>query len=144
MFLGEFKHTLDVKGRVSLPARFREEMTGRLVVSKSFENCLRIYPVDRYESLLERLQAGNDFDPRQRSVRRFFTAGAVDVQIDGAGRVKIPASLQEFAGLTKDVVINGNIDHIEVWDAEAWAAYDAETTEHIEENAAHLAGGGVL
>ena len=144
MFLGEFQHTIDVKGRVSLPARFREDLSGKLFVVKGFEGCLYVYPAPAYESFLARLLASNDFDAEARKMRRFFTSGAQDASLDSAGRVMLPPVLREYAKLGREVSIIGNSDHIEIWDAGAWAAYNGDTTEHIEDVAGELVAKGIL
>lgn len=144
MFLGDFQHTLDAKGRVSLPARFRNELAGRLVVAKGLEGCLYVYPADAYNDFLMRLMAGNDFDAEARRVRRFFTSGAVETELDSAGRIMLTPVLREYAKLTRDVSITGNGDRIEIWDAQAWTAYNGETTENIEDAAEGLAAKGIL
>ena len=144
MFLGEYQHTLDAKGRVSLPAKFRSEVTERVVIVKGFEGCLYVYPASQYASFLEKLMAGNDFDQQYRGVRRFFTAGAKETEVDSAGRVSLPPVLREYAGLTKDVEVIGNGDRIEIWDSAKWAAYNGETTGTIEDAAGELAAKGIL
>jgi MraZ protein len=144
MFLGEYQHTLDAKGRVSLPARFREDLSGRLYVVKGFEKCLFVYQAAAYEEFLEKLLASNEFNPEARRVQRFFTAGAVESKTDGAGRVMLPPVLREYAGLDRDAVIIGNGDHVEIWSAAAWAEYDARTNETIEDAAEGLAAKGIL
>lgn len=144
MFLGEYQHTLDAKGRVSLPAKFRDETTGRLVVAKGLGGCLYVYPADTYDGFVERLMGRDDFDPKFRQVRRFFTSGAVEATLDSAGRITIPPVLRDHAGLSKEVAVIGNGDRIELWDAEAWASYNGETTERIEEVTQELAELGIL
>jgi MraZ protein len=144
LFLGDFQHTLDAKGRVSLPARFRNELAGKLVVAKGLEGCLYVYPAEAYNQFLGRLMAGNDFDAEARRVRRFFTSGAVETELDSAGRVMLPPVLREYAKLARDVSITGNGDRIEIWDAQAWAAYNGATTENIEDAAEGLAAKGIL
>lgn len=143
MFLGDYQHTLDAKGRVSLPARFRAEMTGRLVVVNGLDRCLYVYPADEYEAFIADLVAEEDFEPRKRKVRRFFTAGAVDVELDSAGRVSIPPKLREYAGLEREVAVTGNGNRIEIWNAEAWDSY-SEAGESIEDLAKELADSGLL
>ncbi len=138
MFLGEFQHTLDTKGRVSLPARFRNEMTARIVVSKGMEGSLYVFPAENFEESIERLLESNEFDPKVRKVRRFFMSGATDVEIDSAGRMTIPPHLREYAKLEKEVAVIGNGDRIELWDSGEWERYNSETTEHIENLAAEL------
>jgi MraZ protein len=144
MFLGDHQHTLDAKGRVSLPAKFRADMTGRLVVAKGLDECLYVYPTEEYQRFVADLLTGSDFDPRKRQLRRFFTSGAVETELDSAGRVSLPANLREYAGLSRDVAVTGNGDRIEIWDADAWAAYNGETAERIEDLAQGLADAGLL
>jgi len=144
MFLGEFHHTLDAKGRLSLPARFRNTVTGSLVISKGMEGCLYVHPAEGFEASMDRLVGSNDFDPQVRKVRRFFAAGASEVDLDSAGRINLPQRLREHAGLAKDVTVVGSGDRIELWDTTKWDAYNDETSEHIEEYAADLVVKGFL
>jgi len=144
MFLGEHQHTLDAKGRLSLPAKFRAQMTGSLVVSKGLEGCLYVHSAEEYESFLGQLTNQGDFDPKFRKVRRFFSSGAVETELDSAGRVSISPILREYAALGKDVAVIGNGDRIELWDAEKWAAYNGETAARIEDVTEELAELGLL
>ena len=143
MFLGDHQHTLDAKGRVSLPAKFRAQMTGKIVVAQGFDRCLYVYPADEYTRFIADLIAREDFKPTMRKVRRFFTAGAVETELDSAGRVSLPAKLREYAGLSKEVAVTGNGNRIELWDSEAWDAYTQEG-ENIEVLAEELAESGLL
>ena len=144
MFLGDYQHTLDAKGRVSLPAKFRQEMTGKLVIAKGFEECLYVYPADEYAKFVERLMARDDFDPRFRTVRRFFTAGAVETELDAAGRVTVPTHLRDYAGLSKDVSVTGNGNRIEIWDSGKWSGYSRDTAGQVDDFAKELADAGLL
>ncbi len=145
MFLGDYQHTLDAKGRVSLPAKFRNEMTGKLVIAKGLDDCLYVYPAEEYHAFVEELTSREDFDPRVRKVRRFFTTGAVETEFDSAGRISLPANLREYAGLSKDVAVTGNGTRIEIWDAAAWTAYqEGEDQGSIEDLARELADSGLL
>ncbi len=144
MFLGEHQHTLDAKGRVSLPARFRSQMTGNVVICQGLDTCLYVYPADEYTTFVKTLTEGSDFNAAKREMRRFFTIGAREIELDSAGRVSVPAHLRTFAGLDKDVVVAGNGDRIEIWDAERWAAYSGQTAERIEDLAQELADAGLL
>jgi MraZ protein len=143
VFLGDHQHTLDAKGRVSLPAKFRAQMTGKIVVSQGLDQCLYVYPADEYNRFVEDLIAREDFKPTMRKVRRFFTAGAVETELDSAGRVSLPANLREYARLSKDVAVTGNGNRIEIWDSAAWSAY-REGGESIESLAEELAEIGLL
>jgi MraZ protein len=144
MFLGDYQHTLDAKGRVSLPAKFRAEMTGKLVIAKGFERCLYVYPADKYVEFIDRLMERDDFNPQYRKVRRFFTTGAVEGELDSAGRISLPNNLREYAGLDKDLSITGNGNRIEIWDADEWSSYCGATSESIEQDAEALADLGLL
>ena len=144
MFLGDYQHTLDAKGRVSLPAKFRAEMTGKLVVAKGFEECLAVYSVDEYDKFVGTLMAKQDFDPKIRLLRRRLTAGAQEVELDSAGRISLPQGLREHAGLKKDVAITGNGNRIEIWDAQRWAEYAGDEGGSLEDLASELAAAGLL
>lgn len=146
MFLGEHQHTLDAKGRVSLPAKFRGEMTGEqsLVIGKGLDECLYVYPADEYEKFTSDLLARQDFDPRVRRMRRFFMSGAMPVDLDSAGRIGIPPVLREYASLSRDVVVIGNGSRIEVWDAAKWSDYNGGDEGSFEELAQELADAGLL
>jgi MraZ protein len=144
MFLGDYQHTLDAKGRVSLPAKFRAEMTGKLIIAKGFEGCLAVYSVDEYDRFVGTLMAKQDFDPEVRKLRRKLTAGAQDVELDSAGRISLPPLLREYAGLKKDVAITGNGNRIEIWDSERWAEYNGDEEGSIEGLASKLADAGLL
>lgn len=144
MFLGDHQHTLDAKGRVSLPAKFRLDLTGKLVVAKGLDNCLYVYPAEEYSRFVSDLLTGSDFDPRKRQLRRFFTSGAVETELDSAGRVSLPANLRDYAGLTKEVAVTGNGNRIEIWDAAVWSEYNGTSTQKIEDLAQELAHAGLL
>jgi MraZ protein len=144
VFLGEFQHTVDAKGRVSLPRKHRDEIGSRIVVTKGLEKCLYVYPAEGYREFLDELLATSTFDRNSRAVRRFFVAGASEVEIDSAGRVGLTPVLRDFAGLTRDVVVAGVADHIEIWDAAAWAAYQQENASTIEDAAEELSRSGIL
>lgn len=143
MFLGEYQHTLDAKGRVSLPAKFRSEMTGSVVISKGLEGSLYVFPAEDYSAFLQGLLSQDDFDPQLRKVRRYFTSGAVETELDSAGRVTVPPVLREWAGLVKDVTVTGNGTRIELWDSAKWASYN-EAGDSIEDLTKELAGSGLL
>lgn len=125
MFFGEYTHTMDAKGRVSLPARHRNQLAGEVVLVKGLENCLWAFTPEAFQEFLGSMAKREAFDPRLRQTRRFFLAGAQDVELDSAGRIRVPQVLRDYAGLTKDVVVTGNGDRIELWDAGAWSDYQS-------------------
>lgn len=144
MFLGEHQHTLDAKGRVSLPARFRNELGGTVTVAQGLDHSLYVFRPEEYDRFMSDLSAKSDFNPKVREVRRFFASGAVEVPIDSAGRVSIAPKLRDWAGLDKDVVVIGNTDRIELWDSARWARYNSATADNVEMLAQELAESGLL
>lgn len=144
MFLGEYQHTLDAKGRVSLPRKFRDATGSRLVVSKGLDDCLYVYTSEGYREFIERVFETSAFDRSGRAIRRHFTAGSDEVEVDSAGRIGLKTVLREYAGIEKDVIVAGIGDHIEIWDAEKWAAYEDEHAPTIEDAAEELSRSGIL
>ncbi|NLF63765.1 MAG: division/cell wall cluster transcriptional repressor MraZ [Chloroflexi bacterium] len=120
MFLGEYTHTIDDKGRVTIPARFRAELAGGLVVTRGFDRNLMIYPLTEWQEMAERVAARPVSDESVRAFRRRIFAGATDLEPDRQGRIVLPQYLREFAGIDGEVVVAGMYDYIELWDAEAW------------------------
>lgn len=144
MFLGEYQHTLDAKGRVSLPARFRNQLGGGVTVAKGLDGCLYVFTPEDYDRFMSDLLAKSDFNPKVREIRRFFASGAVETPLDAAGRVSLTPKLREWAKLSKDVVVIGSGDRIELWDSEAWEAYNGSTSADIERLSQELAEAGLL
>ncbi len=119
--IGEFHHTIDAKGRLSVPSKFRTVLGDRFVITKGFDKCLTIYSVEDWEAFQDNMAKLNNLDPAVRELKRFFGSAASEVVIDPHGRVLIPANLQGYAGLTKDVTIVGTTDgKAEIWDSAAW------------------------
>ena len=143
MFLGEYQHTLDAKGRVSLPAKFRLQMTGNVVVAKGIDKNLYVYEASEYEKFVGELTARNEFNAKVRQLRAFFTGGAHETDLDSAGRVSIPPALRDHAGLGKDVTVIGNGSRVEIWDTTAWQAYQSKAAESIDDIAQELADAGL-
>lgn len=125
MLTGEFRNTLDEKGRLSLPARLRGELPGvNLVLTQGVDNCLWLFPPDQWAALSEKLMAQTSpFQARSRLVQRRILAPAQEVEVDRLGRISIPQSLREWAGLSRECAILGISKYIEIWDAEAYKAY---------------------
>jgi MraZ protein len=126
MFLGEFQHSLDDKGRVILPARFRDQLEGGAVMARALDGCLAVYPLDEFDRLYRKLQEARERGARERQAARTFFAGAQELTPDKQGRVAIPPKLREYAQLERDVVVVGGGDHIEIWNAETFRTHEAE------------------
>lgn len=120
MFMGEYSHTIDAKGRVIIPAKFREELGEEFVVTKGLDGCLFIYPMEEWKTFEKKLEALPLTNKNARKFSRFFVAGAATCELDKQGRILVPATLREFAGLEKDVVLTGNLNRIEVWSKAMW------------------------
>ena len=119
MFMGEYNHTIDAKGRLIVPAKFREQLGEAFVITNGNDGCLNIYTREDWETFLEKLQLlPNNGDSRK--LKRKLVAQANDVELDKQGRILVPPALREHAGLSKDVVLAGVIDKIEIWDKDRW------------------------
>ena len=119
-FLGEYEVTLDPKGRFLLPAKFKEQLpadsNSQFVINRGLENCLSLYPIKIWEPLFEKINKLNDFDTKVRQFKRFFLNGATLMELDSAGRLLVPPSLREYAGLGKDIVLASMGKRLEIWD----------------------------
>ena len=115
-----YSHTIDAKGRLIIPAKFREQLGEEFVLTKGLDGCLSIYPNDEWVAFEEKLRALPLTNKNARTFSRFFVAGATSCELDKQGRILVPATLREFAGLEKDVVLTGNINRIEIWSKEKW------------------------
>lgn len=123
MFLGEYQHTLDPKGRVILPSAFREQLSEGLVMTIGIDNCLTVHPVADWERVVTELRTLVATDGRHRAYARVVTASAHPDTLDKQGRVTIPARLRSYAGLTKDVSVVGADLKVEIWDTPTWVPY---------------------
>lgn len=141
MFMGEYNHTVDAKGRLIVPAKFRELLGDEFVVTKGLDGCLFVYPSDEWKTIEEKFRSVSQFSKDARKFARFFFAGAANCEVDKQGRILLPAVLREFAGLDKDVVLAGVLNHIEIWSKDRWS----ETSEYddVEEIAEHMAEMGI-
>jgi MraZ protein len=126
VFRGRYDHTIDPKGRLSIPARYRDELAARntttLVLSEG-DHCVSAYPLDEWEKLEESLRQQSSFLPERRNVVRLMVASAKECPVDRAGRTLVPPELREFAGLRKDVVVAGSLEFFEIWSRDRWIDY---------------------
>jgi MraZ protein len=126
MFLGEYQHTLDPKGRVILPSAFRGELEDGLVMTVGLDNCLTVHPSTEWDRVIAELRALRTTDRRERQFARVVTGLAHPEELDRQGRITIPARLREYAGLSKDIAVVGADNRVELWDAARWEAYRDE------------------
>jgi len=140
VFLGEYEHTIDDKNRLTLPARFREALTGGCVVTREMDGCLSVYAPDGWERFVAlRLEGLDPFTREARQMRRFVFAGAVEAAPDKQGRVMLPPALVAHAKLDREVVVAGVHDHVEIWNRAAWRKHLEEVEGSAELVAERLA-----
>jgi MraZ protein len=140
MLLGEFEHTIDDKNRLTLPAKFRQALSGGLVITRGLDQCLHCYPQADWERLVESRLAGLDpFSREGRMMNRYFFAGASEAEPDKQGRVLVPGTLARKAGIDREVVIVGVRDHLEIWDRAHWEKHVTEMEGSAEDVAERLA-----
>ena len=120
MFMGEYNHTIDQKGRLIIPSRFRELLGEEFVLTKGLDGCLCAYPKKEWEAFEDKLRTLPLTDKNARTFSRFFVSGACTCELDKQGRILVPQTLREFACLDKDVVLAGNLNRVEIWSKEAW------------------------
>lgn len=123
MFIGEYTHTVDPKKRLALPAKFRSELGGRVVVTRGLDTCLFVYPIKIWEGIAAKLGSLPVGEAGTRSFIRLMLAGAIDTDIDAQGRVLLPEYLKEAGRLKKNVTVVGVYDRLELWDEEEWKRY---------------------
>jgi MraZ protein len=119
-FVGEYLHTVDLKGRVALPSKYREALGPRFYIARGLDNCLFVYPSEEWALVLEKIKSMPLNHREARDYQRYFLSGATDVEPDRQGRIVLPLSLREYAGITKDVWILGVGTRVEIWDKEVW------------------------
>ena len=123
MFIGEYNHSVDAKGRMAIPAKFRKKLKGGAVVTKGLDNCLVVYPKQEWDELAKKLAALPISKANTRAFSRLMLAGAMDVDVDTQGRIMIPEYLRTYAGMSKKVVVAGLFNRMEVWDDKKWQTY---------------------
>lgn len=123
MFIGEYIHNIDEKGRLAIPVKFRNRLSGGAVVTKGLDNCLSLYPDDAWSKQADKLVNLPQTQKKSRAYARFILAGAFPVEIDKQGRANIPPTLRQFAGIFGSVVVTGLGDHIEIWSKDNWEGY---------------------
>jgi len=142
MFLGEYQHSLDAKGRIIVPSKFREELGARFIATKGLDNCLFLYPMDEWKVIEEKLRTLPFTRADVRSFARFFFSGASELEIDKQGRILLPPNLREYAGIEKDLTIIGVGARVEIWANEKWAPYNQTAQSSYEIIAENLVGLG--
>jgi MraZ protein len=128
MFYGENQHSIDPKGRVIIPMKYRHKLGNAFMITRGLEKCLFVYSPEEWEKVVESLGTLNSAEKNARDVTRFFFNNAEECELDSQGRVLVPQNLREYAGLAKDVYINGVKNRVEIWDKKIYEDYKDEST----------------
>ena len=131
MLVGEYRHNVDTKGRISVPSKFRDDLGQSFVVTKGLDNCLFAYSKEEWKNLENKLNTLPLTNQEARAFKRFFFSGAAECEVDKQGRVNIPQSLRDYAKLQKDVVIVGLSNRAEIWNNNQWDKYNGQNSDDI-------------
>ena len=132
MFIGEYTHTIDVKGRMAFPSKMRRELGGGAVVTRGIDKCLWVFPKKEWLDLAQKIASLPLTDTNSRAFSRLMLAGAMEVEFDSQGRALLPGYLREYAGLDKNAIVAGLYTRLEVWDAKIWQDYKTKTEKETE------------
>lgn len=138
MFMGEYQHSLDEKGRLIMPVKFRDALGETFVVTRGLDNCLFVYSKEEWRILEEKLKTLPMTSKEARAFVRFFFSGASECELDKSGRISLPQNLREHANLEKEVVVAGVTNRIEIWSKDNWEDYMSSTSGSLEEMAGTL------
>ncbi|MBI5306708.1 division/cell wall cluster transcriptional repressor MraZ [Candidatus Wolfebacteria bacterium] len=143
MFLGEYTHNLDTKGRIAVPIKFRQKLSGGAIITRGLDKCLFIFGNKEWEILAQKLISLPLAQSNSRAFARLMLAGAMDVELDNQGRILVPDYLRVYANLKKEVVVAGLYNRIEIWDSDAWKDYKQKTESQSDEIAEKLGELGI-
>lgn len=143
MFLGEYQHTIDDKGRLVLPSKFRDAVADGLVLTKGQDHCLYVFTPERWDDEVDKVNRLSRLNRRNRNYARSFFGSASDQKLDRQGRVQIPPQLRSYAGLDRDVLVVGVADRIEIWDAATWRDLSVEADQLYADIEDALSGEGI-
>lgn len=143
MFLGEYSHTVDQKKRLAVPAKFRQLLGKKAVITRGLDNCLFLYPFDEWKKQAKKLSQLSIYQADARGFSRVILAGAMEVNLDQLGRILIPDYLRDYAALGKKVVIAGLYNRVEIWDEKKWRDYKKKTEKTVGDMAERLKEFGV-
>lgn len=145
MFIGEFRHNIDAKGRIAIPAKFRTKLSGGAIITKGLDNshCIYVLTMKEWEVFAQKIVSSSVGKADSRALSRHVLSGASDVELDSQGRILIPDYLKKYAGLNKEVAVVGVYNRMEIWDVKAWSDYKAKTESQSEEIAEKLSEFGI-
>ena len=138
MFIGEYHHTIDEKGRIIIPAKFREELGNSFIITRGIENCLFVYSMDNWERICNKLNSLPFTKKDARNFMRFFLSGATSVELDKQGRVNVTSPLIDYANLEKECIVIGTGDRLEIWSSDNWNSFMDSTKDSMSDIAEGL------
>ncbi|MEG0283565.1 MAG: division/cell wall cluster transcriptional repressor MraZ [Erysipelotrichales bacterium] len=133
MFIGQYSHNIDSKGRMILPAKFRDKLGDDIIISRGLDGCLSVYPLDKWQEIENKLTSLPNTKKKARDYARLVLSSAADVSFDKMGRINIPTHLTKIAALSKKCIVNGVGDYVEIWDEERWEEYNQSISESFED-----------
>jgi len=143
MFIGEYEHAIDEKGRMAVPSKMRGDIGSGAVVTRGIDNCLWLFPKKEWQTLAEKLANLPLTDANSRAFSRLMLAGAMEVEFDSQGRILLPSYLRSYAGLTKHAVVAGLFNRLEIWDQLKWKEYKQMSEKATDQIAKHMADLGI-
>jgi len=144
MLIGEYKHTLDDKKRISLPSKFRKQVGKKIVITHGLDQCLFLYPINEWKTISKKIGELGMGQADRRGFNRFMLAGASEISVDSVGRILIPEHLRKFAAVTSKVVFAGVYNRIEIWDEGKWEEYKSKVIGSADDMAEKLGDIGAL
>lgn len=143
MFIGEYTHNIDEKGRLQVPVKFRSKLSDGAVITRGLDSCLFLYTKEEWQKIAEKVSTLPMSNAKARSFARLLLAGAMEVEFDKTGRIIIPAFLRQYAGLKKSAILAGLWGKIEIWSEEKWRTYQSNAEKEAEENISELEDLGI-
>lgn len=138
MFIGEFLHSIDDKGRLAVPIKFRTDLTQGAIVTKGLDGCLFLYTLTEWDKLVQKIKNMPISQSNARAFSRLMLGGAIDLVPDKQGRINLPKYLMKFAGIKNNVIVTGLFNRLEIWDAKIWEEYKKKTEKDVEKMAEQL------
>jgi MraZ protein len=143
MLIGQYEHTIDIKKRLALPAKFRGELGDKVIITRGIEGCLAVYTEKEWKIMSDKLGGLTISQAEARSFTRMILAGAMEVSLDKLGRILVPDYLKQYADLKKNVVICGLSNRLEIWDSAKWETYKKKAEKGVDEIVSKLGGLGI-
>jgi len=143
VFIGEYKHTIDPKNRMTIPSKFQGQLSDGAIITRGLDNCLFIFTNEEWKRVADQIKQQSFVTANARAFSRLMLAGAMDVKLDNQGRILIPSYLSDYAKLETKIVVAGLYDRLEIWNEDAWEKYKKDTESNANDIAEHMADLGI-